>query len=356
MQAGGHRKKESLFGTLPDGRPVRRFVLRNGGVEVEAIQYGAILTRIVTPDFRGEPGDVVLGFDTLDEYLAHSPYFGAAVGRYANRIANGRFTLDGATYQLTCNDGANHLHGGVRGFDKVLWSGASASDDAMPGVTFTCESGDGEEGYPGALSVRVTYLLSSEGALHVRYHATTTRPTIVNLTQHSYFNLAATSTDVLGHELMVNASRFTPVDEGLIPTGELRTVSETPFDFRAAAAIGARLAHSDRQLAVAGGYDHNFVLDREDDHSLVLAARVMEPASRRALDVYTTQPGVQLYSGNFLDGSIIGKGGRRYAHRTGFCLETQHFPDSPNHPAFPSVVLRPGEELRSETVYAFGVG
>jgi aldose 1-epimerase len=347
--------EESLFGTFPDGRPVRHFVLRNGRVEVEAIEYGAILTRIVTPDFRGEPGDVVLGFDSLDGYLGDSPYFGAVVGRYANRIADGRFTLDGVTYQLACNDGANHLHGGVRGFDKVLWRGTSSSDDAMPGVTFTYESGEGEEGYPGALLARVTYLLSAEGALHVRYHATTTRPTIVNLTQHSYFNLAATTGDVLGHELMVNASRFTPVDEGLIPTGELRTVEKTPFDFRVPAKIGARIAHSDQQLAMAGGYDHNFVLDRDDDHSLVLAARVMEPTSRRTLEVHTTQPGVQLYSGNFLDGSIFGKTGRRYAHRTGFCLETQHFPDSPNHPAFPSVVLRPGEELRSETVYAFGV-
>ena len=347
--------EESLFGTLPDGRPVRRFVLRNGSVEVEAIEYGAIITRLVAPDHRGEPGDVVLGFDSLEGYFAESPYFGAVVGRYANRIALGRFSLDGVSYQLARNDGANHLHGGVRGFDKVLWEGTPASDGAMPGVTFAYSSADGEEGYPGALAARVTYLLSADGALHVRYHATTTRPTIVNLTQHSYFNLAATGGDVLGHELLVNASRFTPVDDGLIPTGELRAVQGTPFDFRESTSLGARIDAPDRQLTLAGGYDHNFVLDRDDGRSLVLAARVVEPVTRRTLEVHTTEPGVQLYSGNFLDGSVTGKGGGRYAHRSGFCLETQHFPDSPNHPAFPSVVLRPDDEFRSESVYLFGV-
>lgn len=347
--------EESLFGTFPDGRPVRHFVLRNGRVEVEAIEYGAILTRIVTPDFRGEPGDVVLGFDSLDGYLGDSPYFGAVVGRYANRIADGRFTLDGVTYQLACNDGANHLHGGVRGFDKVLWRGTSSSDDAMPGVTFTYESGEGEEGYPGALLARVTYLLSAEGALHVRYHATTTRPTIVNLTQHSYFNLSGSTADVLGHLLTVNASRFTPVSHGLIPTGELRPVSRTPFDFRSPVPIGARIGEPDDQLLVAGGYDHNFVLDRQDTATLLFAARVLEPVSRRTLEVRTTQPGLQLYSGNFLDGSIIGKNGRRYERRAGFCLETQHFPDSPNQAAFPPVVLAPGQEYAEETEFRFGV-
>jgi aldose 1-epimerase len=347
--------EESLFGTLPDGRPVQRFILRNGVAEVELMEYGAIITRLLVPDRRGEPGDVVLGFDTLDGYLGDSPYFGAVIGRYANRIADGRFTLDGVSYQLAQNDGANHLHGGVRGFDKVLWRGTASSDDARPGVTFTYESADGEEGYPGALSVRVTYLLSAEGGLQVRYHATTTRPTIINLTQHSYFNLAASAADVLGHEIVVNASRFTPVDAGLIPTGELRSVQGTPFDFRLPATIGARIGEPDRQLELAGGYDHNFVLDRKDDASLALAARVIEPLSHRTLEVYTTEPGLQLYSGNFLDGSIVGKRGRRYAHRTGFCLETQHFPDSPNHPAFPSVVLRPDEQYQSGSVYDFGV-
>lgn len=324
-------------------------------MEVDATEYGAIITRVLVPDQRGELGDVVLGFDTLEGYLASSPYFGAVVGRCANRIAHGRFALDGVTYQLACNDGANHLHGGVRGFDKVLWQGTPTSDEAMPGVTFAYESADGEEGYPGALSVQVSYLLSGEGALHVRYRATTNRPTIVNLTQHSYFNLAARDGDVLGHELTVNASRFTPVDAGLIPTGELRPVDGTPFDFRTPIAIGTRIGTPDRQLEVAGGYDHNFVLDRGDDRSLALAARVVEPRSGRTLEVRTTQPGLQLYSGNFLDGSITGKAGRRYGHRSGFCLETQHFPDSPNHPAFPSVVLRPDDQYESESVYLFGV-
>ena len=322
---------------------------------MEAIEYGAIITRLLTPDHRGRAGDVVLGFDSLDGYLGDSPYFGAVVGRYANRIAAGRFTLDGETHQLARNDGANHLHGGVRGFDKVLWQGIPTSDDGLPGVTFSYESADGEEGYPGALSVRVSYRLSPDGALHVRYRASTERATIVNLTQHSYFNLAAGAGDVLGHEMTVNATRFTPVDAGLIPTGELRAVEGTPFDFRAPVTLGARIGAPDPQLALAGGYDHNFVLDRADERSLVLAARVREPGSRRTLEVLTTEPGVQLYSGNFLDGSIMGKDGRRYTHRSGFCLETQHFPDSPNHPAFPSVWLRPGEEYQSESVYAFGV-
>ena len=334
---------------------MQAFVLRNGDVEVEAIEYGAIITRVLVPDRRGELGDVVLGFDTLDGYLGKSPYFGAVVGRYANRIAHGRFALDGVAYQLACNDGANHLHGGVRGFDKVLWKGTPLSDDAMPGVTFLYESADGDEGYPGALSARVTYRLSGDGALHVRYHATTDRATIVNLTQHSYLNLADGERDVLGHELMVHASRFTPVDAGLIPTGELRLVEGTPFDFRTTVALGARIDEPDRQLQVAGGYDHNFVLDRAGERPLALAARVVEPMSGRTLEVHTTEPGLQLYSGNFLDGSVIGKDGRRYAHRTGFCLETQHFPDSPNHPEFPSVVLRPDGRYESETVFAFGV-
>ena len=347
--------EESRFGTLPDGRPVRRFTLRNGRVELSVIEYGAIITALRTPDHEGQPGDVVLGFDALDEYLMDSPYFGAVVGRFANRIAGGRFTLDGTTYQLACNNGANHLHGGLRGFDKALWCGKPTADETMPGVTFTYASADGEEGYPGELTTRVTYLLSADGALHVRYHATTDRPTIMNLSQHSYFNLGAGATDVLGHELKLNASRFTPVDEGLIPTGELRAVEGTPFDFRVPTSIGARIAVQDRQLALAGGYDHNFVLDRADDDSLVLAALVMDPRSRRTLEVRTTQPGIQFYSGNFLDGHITGKNGRRYEHRSGFCLETQHFPDSVNQPDFPSTVLRPGETYTEETVYAFGI-
>ena len=345
----------SRFGTLPDGRPVRQFTLRNAKVQLAIIEYGAVIVALRTLDHVGEPGDIVLGHDTLDGYLAHSPYFGAVVGRYANRIAGGRLSLDGATYQLPRNDGENHLHGGPRGFDKVLWSGSPVTEEGAPGVALTYVSADGDEGYPGRLDARVTYLLREPGELCVRYRAVTDRPTIINLSQHSYFNLAASARDVLGHVLEINATRFTPVNETLIPTGELRHVDGTPFDFRAPAAIGARIAEPEHQLAVAGGYDHNYVLDRGARRSLVLAARVLEPLSRRTMEVRTTQPGVQFYSGNFLDGSIIGKGGRRYEHRTGFCLETQHFPDSPNHPSFPSVVLRPGETYDEETVFTFGI-
>ncbi len=339
---------------LPDGRPVRAFTLRNDQLTMQVIEYGAIITSLSTPDRQGRSGDVVLGHDSLDGYLEHSPYFGAVVGRFANRIARGRFALDGVTYQLAHNDGENHLHGGVRGFDKRLWRGEVLTEDAQPAVAFRYVSEDGEEGYPGRLDVVVSYVLASSGELRVRYRARTDKPTILNLTQHSYFNLTAGTTDVLGHVLTMNASRFTPVDAGLIPTGVLRDVSGTSFDFRSPTPIGARIDARDEQLALAGGYDHNFVIDRADDHTLALAARVHEPTSGRTLEVRTTQPGVQLYSGNFLDGSITGKGGRRYAHRTGFCLETQHFPDSPNEPAFPSVVLRPGEEYDEETVFTFG--
>jgi len=345
----------SRFGELPDGRPVRQFALRNAGIQVVIIEYGAVIVSLHTPDHRGEAGDIVLGHETLDGYLQHSPYFGAVVGRYANRIAGGRFSLDGTTYQLAQNDGVNHLHGGARGFDKALWKGTPVREDGAPGVVLEYVSADGEEGYPGRLDVRVTYLLRAPGELHVRYHAVADRPTIVNLSQHSYFNLTASPRDVLGHVLEINAGRFTPVDDTLIPTGELRGVDHTPFDFRAPSAIGECIAESDHQLMVAGGYDHNFVLDRVSDRSLALAARVLEPLSRRTMEVRTTQPGVQFYSGNFLDGSVIGKGARRYAHRTGFCLETQHFPDSPNHPSFPSTVVRPGATYAEETVFSFGV-
>jgi aldose 1-epimerase len=345
---------DSHFGTLPDGRPVRRFTLRSGAVEVDTIEYGAIITALRAPDRHGDAADVVLGFDSLDGYLGHSPYFGAVVGRYANRIAGGRFTLEGVTCQLACNDGANHLHGGWRGFDKALWTGEPVNESGIPGVAFTYVSADGEEGYPGRLEVRVTYTLAADGVLLVRYRATCDRATIINLTQHSYFNLGARAGDVLDHVLTVNASRFTPVDGNLIPTGELRSVAGTPFDFRAAMPIGARIAEPNDQLAAAGGYDHNFVLDREAGATSVRAARVLEPGSGRTLEIRTTQPGLQLYTGNFLDGSITGKGGRRYGHRSGFCLETQHFPDSPNHAAFPPVVLEPGKEYAEETEFRFG--
>jgi aldose 1-epimerase len=342
------------FGTMPSGEPVELFTLTNPqGIEVRAITYGGIIVSLRTPDRDGRPGDVVLGYDSLDGYLRESPYFGAIIGRYGNRIARARFTLDGRIHQLAANNGVNHLHGGVRGFDKVLWAGEPLTTDSTVGVVFTYVSPDGEEGYPGTLTARVTYTLTDDGRLEFDYLATTDRATPVNLTQHSYFNLAGAG-DILGHELMVAAGRYTPVDSTLIPTGELAPVDGTPFDFRIPTAIGARIGADHEQLANGLGYDHNFVLDR-DAPGLMLAARVVEPASGRTLDIWTTEPGLQFYSGNFLDGSITGKGGRVYGYRTGFCLETQHFPDSPNQPAFPSTILRPGAEYRSSTVLRFGV-
>jgi aldose 1-epimerase len=352
------RVERRRYGALPDGRAVDLFVLRAGALELRAITYGGIITELRVPDRDGRVEDVVLGHDALDGYLRHSPYFGALVGRCANRIANGRFTLDGTTYQLDRNDGRHHLHGGHRGFDKVLWTGTELDRDGAAGVSFTYTSVDGDERYPGTVQARVDYVLSSRGELVVEYRATTDRPTIVNLSQHSYFNLGGRSTrDVLGHELTIHADHFTPVDETLVPTGVIAPVAGTPFDFREPTPIGARIDAPDAQLRHAGGYDHNFVLSRRaaEANGLRPAARVREPTSGRVLDVHTTEPGLQLYSGNFLDGSIRGKEGRAYAHRGGFCLESQHFPDSPNHDDFPSVVLRPSEEYRSRTVFTFGV-
>lgn len=348
--------ERSEFGTTPDGEVVEVFTLRNpNGVEVHAITYGGIITSLKTPDRNGEPGDIVLGFDALAPYVEGSPYFGSIIGRYGNRIAGGRFTLDGETYELATNDGPNHLHGGDRGFDKVVWAAEPLRNDTAVGVVFTYRSPDGEEGYPGTLDVRVTYSLTDSDRLVFDYLATTDRPTPVNLTQHSYFNLAgAGSGDVLSHELMVAASSFTPVDSTLIPTGEIRPVDGTPFDFRTPTAIGARIDADDAQIRRGPGYDHNFVLDRTGD-GLELAARVTEPTSGRTMAVYTTEPALQFYSGNFLDGTITGKEGKVYGHRSGFCLETQHFPDSPNRPSFPSTILRPGGEYRSRTVLEFGV-
>jgi aldose 1-epimerase len=345
------------FGRTGDGTPVDVFVLTNGrGVEVRAISYGAIIASVRVPDRNGQRGDVVLGFDTIDGYLGTHPYFGAVVGRYGNRIAKGRFTLDGKTYQLATNNGPNHLHGGVKGFDKAVWRGEPVDrGDGSASVAFTHTSPDGDEGYPGALTVRVTYTLTSADEIVVEYEATTDKPTPVNLTQHSYFNLAGAGTgDILQHRLTIDADRFTPVDATLIPTGELAPVAGTPFDFRQPTAIGARIDGDDQQLKNGNGYDHNWVLNRTGG-GLVHAARVEDPSSGRTLDVSTTEPGVQFYAGNFLDGTITGKGGRVYKRRYGLCLETQHFPDSPNHPDFPSTILRPGERFRSKTVFAFGV-
>ena len=352
--AGRGTVSRAPFGVLPDGKAVNVFTLTNPhGIEVRAITYGGIVVSLRVPDRDGRLGDIVLGYDSLDGYLEDSPYFGAIVGRYANRIANGQFSLDGATYTLATNNGPNHLHGGVRGFDKVVWDAEQFEGDSGVGVVFTHTSADGDEGYPGAVTVRVTYTLTPSDELIVDYAATTDRATPINLSQHSYFNLAGDGRrDVLEHVLWINAAQFTPVDATLIPTGVIAPVAGTPFDFTQPTTIGARIATGHEQLRNGGGYDHNFVLDREGA-GLEHAARVEEPSSGRVLDIYTTEPGLQFYAGNFLDGSITGKGGRVYRHRYGFCLETQHYPDSPNRQGFPPTILRPGEEYRSRTVFAF---
>jgi aldose 1-epimerase len=307
------------------------------------------------PDRSGHPADVVLGYDSLQGYLTASPYFGAIVGRYANRIARGRFTLDGRTYRLATNDGPNHLHGGVKGYDKVVWRARSFQRGDTAGVRLEHTSPDGDEGYPGTLRVAVTYTLTPANKLVVDYEAASDRPTPVNLSQHSYFNLSGEgSGDILQHVLTIRADRYTPVDTTLIPTGELAPVAGTPFDFRTPTAIGARISQSNVQLRRGKGYDHNFVLNRTGT-GLQHAHRVLDPRTGRTLDIATTEPGLQFYSGNFLDGSIAGKAGHVYGHRSAIVLETQHFPDSPNHPGFPSTILRPGREYRSRTVFAFGV-
>lgn len=344
------------FGTTTAGDTVEVFTLTNAhGLEVRAATYGGIIVSLFVPDRDGRMADVVLGHDSLDAYLRGSLHFGAIVGRFGNRIANARFTVDGTTYRLVANDGRNHLHGGLKGFDRVVWRAAPFRTDSTAGVVLSYTSPDGEEGYPGNLNARVTYTLTDRNELVVDYLATTDKATPVNLTQHSYFNLAGDGAgDVLGHLLRINADSMTPVDENLIPTGAIVPVAGGPFDFRSLTAIGERIATDDEQLRRGRGYDHNFVLNRGEP-GLVHAALVVEPTSGRTLDIYTTEPGLQFYSGNFLDGSVVGKAGRVYGHRTGLCLETQHYPDSPNQPGFPSTLLRPGEDYRSRTVFAFGV-
>ena len=341
------------FGTAPDGTPVDLFRLTNGHGLVAAItNYGGIVVSLLVPDRQGELGDIVLGYDTLAGYLAKSPYFGCLVGRYGNRIAKGEFQLDGQTYSLARNDGENHLHGGTKGFDKVVWAAKPLSADGSVGLHLQYLSRDGEEGYPGALSVAVTYTLSDQDELIVDYSATTDKPTLVNLTHHSYFNLEGADGDTLGHRLTINADRFTPVASGLIPTGEIRAVKGTPMDFTRPKAVGADIASQDPQLVLGHGYDHNWVLNRSRD-GLSLAARLMGPRSGRVMEVLTTEPGIQFYSGNYLDGSIVGKQGKAYGPHFGLCLETQHYPNSPNQPGFPSTVLRPSETYQSRTVHRF---
>jgi aldose 1-epimerase len=348
--------KKETFGTTPEGKPVDLYILTNAhGLEVRVINFGGIITSLRVPDKNGKLDDIVLGFDNLDGYLENKPYFGAIIGRYANRIANGKFTLDGHEYTLAKNNGSNSLHGGLKGFNKVIWQAEPFRNHQGMGVTLSYTSKDGEEGYPGNLRVKVTYTLTEKNELAIDYEATTDKATPVNLTQHTYFNLAGEgSGDVLAHELRLNADRFTPIDKNLIPTGEIRSVKGTPLDFTQPATIGARINDPYDQLVIAHGYDHNFVVTRKDD-SLQFAARVREPKSGRVLEAYTTEPGIQLYSANFLDGSVIGKHGHAYKQREAFCLETQHFPDSPNHPDFPSTILRPGNTFHSRTVFKFSV-
>lgn len=339
----------------PDGRAVTLYHLRTpDGLQASVTNYGGVIVRLLAPDRHGNLGDIVLGHDQPERYFDRrsSPFFGAIIGRYANRIGQGRFSLHGRTYQLARNNGPNALHGGEQGFDQRLWDARAYVSADGPALELSYVSADSEEDYPGNLRVKVTYALTHDGTLHVEYDASTDAPTIVNLTNHTYWNLTGNaSQDVLAHELLVNAGHITPVDETLIPTGTFLPVDGTPFDFRQSRPIGARIDEDHEQLRFAGGYDHNFVL--LEGPGLKSAATLYDPFSGRQVEIRTTEPGVQVYSGNFLDGSIVGKGGQRYAHRWAVCLETQHFPDSPNQPNFPSTHLLPGQHFTSRTAYAF---
>jgi aldose 1-epimerase len=338
------------FGKTADGAPVQIYTFTNkNGLEARITNYGGIVVSLKAPDRKGAMADVILGFDTLHDYLtSSSPYFGALIGRYGNRIGHARFTLDGVEYKLAANNGPNSLHGGTHGFNQAVWTPRELPDG---GLELTYLSKDGEEGYPGNLKAIVTYHLTDANELKIDYVATTDKDTVLNLTNHAYFNLQGEGNgDILNHRVTVNADRFNPVDAGLIPTGELRPVSGTPFDFRKATAVGARIEQNDDQLKLGKGYDHNWILNENGDAPR-LAARVEEPASGRVLEVITDQPGVQFYTGNSLNGTIKGKGGKPYGRFSGLCLETQHFPDSPNQPKFPSTVLKPGQQFHSTTIY-----
>ena len=356
---GGAEAKKTMkkepFGKTEDGQAVDLYTLSNkNGMEAAITNFGGIVVSLKVPDKTGKSDDVVLGYDQLDGYLTNKAYFGAIIGRYGNRIAHGKFVLNGTTYNIPKNDGDNALHGGLKGFNKRVWTAKDVSDAKGQALELTYLSKDGEEGFPGSLSCKVVYTLTDQNELRIDYSATTDKDTVVNLTNHTYFNLAGQGTsDILGHELMIRAERFTPVDATLIPTGELKVVTGTPFDFTKATAIGARINNDDEQLKVGKGYDHNWVLNSGGKGGLSLAAEAHDPKSGRVLQVLTDEPGVQFYSGNFLDGSITGKNGKVYNHRYGFCLETQHFPDSPNQPKFPSTVLKPGQHYKTTTVFKF---
>jgi aldose 1-epimerase len=362
--AAGHGPSTTVepFGTAPDGTPVERWTLRNGEMTVRVLTYGGVIQTLEVPDAHGQVENVVLGFKDLAGYVSDDdPYFGALIGRYGNRIAEGRFTLDGTTYQLPRNDGPNTLHGGPEGFDDRVWEATPVGNEDVAALQLELVSPDGDQGFPGTLTTTVTYSLDAESRLAVHYEATTDAPTVVNLTQHTYWNLAGEgSGTIYGHELQIDASAYTPVDKTLIPTGEIAPVEGTPFDFREPTAIGERIRDDDQQLLYAQGYDHNWVLDRTDNgaregsdsqDALEEAAVLHDPASGRTLRITTTEPGLQFYSGNFLDGTLVGTSGRIYRQSDGLALETQHFPDSPNQPAFPSTVLRPGQVYDSTTVF-----
>jgi len=350
-----------FFGHVQCGQETHLYTLENAaGFRAEITNYGAAIVRLLTLDRTGALADVVLGYDHVEGYVTHSSYFGAVIGRYGNRIADGRFSLNGKSYSLAKNNSpggmACHLHGGLVGFDKVVWTAEPLTTKSGDALRLRYSSRTGEEGFPGNLDVTVTYTVTSDNALKIEYLATTDQPTPVNLTNHSYFNLAGEGQgDVLDHVITLHATHYTPVDAGLIPLGQLATVADTPLDFRTPQRIGARIGSEHEQLKLAGGYDHNFVLDHPRDGNAALAATVYESKSGRVMDVFTSEPGVQFYTGNFLNGKSVGKNGHAYRYRGGLCLETQHYPDSPNQPAFPTTILKPGETLRSTTLYRFEV-
>ena len=340
------------FGKTIDGIDVEQYIMSNNkGMEISIIDYGGIITSWTAADKKGDYKDIVLGFNTLAEYEAETPYFGALIGRYSNRIAEGKFNLEGQEYTLAVNNGVNHIHGGLKGFDKVVWDAKTILNDSTVSLELSYLSKDMEEGYPGNLKAKVTYTLNNEDELSVIYEATTDKPTIVNLTQHSYFNLTADfNQDILGHEIVINANSYLPVDDTLIPTGEFREVNKTPFDFRKSKAIGKQINDENAQLEIGNGYDHCWVLN-DQDKGLRFVASAYEAVSGRLLEVYSDKPGIQFYTGNFLDGTLPNKSKGTYQIRTGFCLETQHYPNSPNQDNFPSVILNPGNKYKSKTVF-----
>ncbi|MFF2362507.1 aldose epimerase family protein [Streptomyces sp. NPDC058122] len=354
--AGGKKPVRELFGRLADGTKVHRWSLENGGTRLKVLSYGGIVQSLEIPDRHGRYRNIALGFGDIDSYVASSPYFGALIGRYGNRIGKGRFTLDGTDHQLSVNDGVNSLHGGAKGFDKRVWDVEGFASGSDVGLVLHYTSIDGEMGYPGTLRAKVTYTLTRHGDWRIDYEATTDKATVVNLTSHVYWNLAGEgSGSIYDHELEIAASRYTPVDSGLIPTGELAKVAGTPFDFRRTKTVGRDIRVAHQQLLYGKGIDHNWVLDKGITAKPEHVATLRDPSSGRTLTIASNEPGLQFYSGNFLDGTLVGTGGHIYRQGDALCLETQHFPDSPNHPSFPSTVLRPGQTYRTSTVHSFGV-